>query len=237
VDDAALIHTTSGRETASVHETNGRARVAEIPNAIDVHPGQVTAEERRAVRSRLGLAAGERVVLFLGRLHPIKRLDLLAAAFAQIARDYPDVRLVAAGGGDDEVRACAERQLGDTRSRVVWTGAVEGRERDALLTETTTLVLCSNSENFGMSVAEALAFGVPPVVTQTCPWQAVEEARAGFWVPQTADDIARGIRAVLDNPAEARAMGARGAQLAAERFHPSAIGAAWAAEYAALLRR
>lgn len=237
VEDAALIHTTSSRETASVRATRPQAKIAEIPNAIDVNPDGVTAADRQAVRSRLGIGAGERIVLFLGRLHPIKRLDLLARAFAAIARNDQDVRLVIAGGGDADVRECVERHLGDAAARVIWPGPVEGRERDALLAETATLVLCSNSENFGMSVAEALAFGVPPVVTRTCPWQALEESGAGFWVAQTAEDIARGVRAVLDDPAAARAMGARGRQLAADRFHPAAIGAEWASEYEALVRR
>jgi glycosyltransferase involved in cell wall biosynthesis len=126
--------------------------------------------------------------------------------------------------------------LGEARARTVWLGGVTDAERDALLSEAATLVLCSDSENFGMSVAEALAFGVPPVVTQTCPWEVLETERTGYWVAQTAEAIADAIRRVLASADERRVMGERGHALAARRFSVSTIGARWAEEYARLTR-
>jgi glycosyltransferase involved in cell wall biosynthesis len=90
----------------------------------------------------------------------------------------------------------------------------------------TTLVLSSNSESFGMSVAEAMAAGKPVVVTRTCPWPEVESHEAGFWVDQTADAIAEGLNAVLSNPLAAQAMGRRGRALIASQYSwPSAAAA------------
>jgi glycosyltransferase involved in cell wall biosynthesis len=232
--DAALLHTTSARETASVRAAVPHARVAEIPNVVDHALPSVSAEDRGAIRRRLGFADPVPFVIFLGRLHPIKRLDLLARAFAQVAADHRDVRLVIAGDGDARVRAQAQAELGVAGARTIWLGAVGERERDALLAEAATLVLCSDSENFGMSVAEALASGLAPVVTQTCPWDILERERAGYWVPQTADAIADAIRRVLASPQTAREMGERGRQLVGERFSPAVIGARWADEYARL---
>jgi glycosyltransferase involved in cell wall biosynthesis len=232
--EAAILHTTSAQETASVSEAAPHARIAQIPNAVDVAPPAVTAADRRRIRSRLDQGGESPFILFLGRLHPIKRLDLLAAAFAAVADRHPDVRLVIAGDGDAAVRARADAALGASRARTTWLGAVGGRERDALLAEASALVLCSDSENFGMSVAEALAFGVVPVVTRTCPWDVLEQEGAGFWVPQTADAIADALLQLLTSPQSARAMGERGRQVAA-RFSPGAIGALWATEYRQLV--
>jgi glycosyltransferase involved in cell wall biosynthesis len=234
--DAALLHTTSTSETANVRAAAPHARIAQIPNAVDVSAAEVTTADRRAVRPRIGLDDTTRFVLFLGRLHPIKRLDLLAEAFAKIATQFPDVRLVIAGAGDPGVRTRTDAALGEARSKTIWAGEVADRERDALLSEAAALVLCSDSENFGMSVAEALSFGVVPVVTQTCPWEMLAHEKAGFWVPQTAAGIADGLARVLASPDAAREMSKRGPQLAAERFGRAAIGSAWAAQYAQLAR-
>ena len=234
--DAALLHTTSARETASVQAVMPAARIAEIPNAVAIRSKSASAADQRGIRQRLGLRDDEPFVLFLGRLHPIKRLDLLARAFALVAAEHRTVRLAIAGAGDARVRTQAEAKLGEARARTVWLGGVTDAERDALLSEAATLVLCSDSENFGMSVAEALAFGVPPVVTQTCPWEVLETERTGYWVAQTAEAIADAIRRVLASADERRVMGERGHALAARRFSVSTIGARWAEEYARLTR-
>ena len=188
------------------------------------------------MRQRLGIGQDTPYVMFLGRLHPIKRLDLLGRAFALVAAQHPDVRLVIAGDGDPRVRADAEAALGSASARTLWLGEVSGHERDALLAEAATLVLCSDSENFGMSVAEALSCGLAPVVTQTCPWQILEHERAGYWVPQTPDAIAGAIGQVLASPGASREMGLRGQRLVAERFSPAAIGARWIDAYERLAR-
>lgn len=232
--DAALLHTTSDRETASVRATVPDAAVAEIPNVVELSTGGAEHADRIAMRQLLGLGPDTPYVMFLGRLHPIKRLDLLARAFAQVAREHPEVHLVIAGDGDARVRAKAEGELAAGNARTRWLGEVGNRERDALLAEAATLVLCSDSENFGMSVAEALACGVAPIVTETCPWEILDREHAGYWVPQTAEAIAAAILQVLASPAGSREMGERGRRLVAERFSPAAIGARWVEEYARL---
>jgi glycosyltransferase involved in cell wall biosynthesis len=230
--DAAVLHTTSDRESASVREAVSNTRIVQIANAVDVAPATVSPEDRAAIRRELGFGADTPYVLYLGRLHPIKRLDLLGEAFARLSTRHRDVSLVIAGEGARGVRAAAEQALGAARERARWPGAVHDRKRDALLAEAAALVLCSDSENFGMSVAEALAFGVVPVVAKTCPWRVLEEAGAGCWVQQTPSAIAEGLDRVLSFPAAAREMGARGRRLVAERFSRDVIGKAWADEYA-----
>ena len=231
-DDAAFLHTTSATETRNVQATLPGARVVEIPNAIELPVHDVGDADTQAMRRRLNLDPAAPFVLFLGRLAPIKRLDLLAQAFAQVARECQEVRLVIAGEGDGRLRAAANALLGDARAHVVWAGPVEGVERDALLENAATLVLCSDSENFGMSVAEALARGLAPVVTRTCPWEVLEREGAGLWVPQTAEAIAAGLLQILRHPDQARAMGERGRRLVADRFALSVVGHAWADAYA-----
>jgi glycosyltransferase involved in cell wall biosynthesis len=78
--------------------------------------------------------------------------------------------------------------------------------------------LCSDSESFGLAIAEAMAVGTPVVVTHTCPWREVETEGAGLWVPQTAAAIARAIDRLLAHRESARAMGERARALVQRKY-------------------
>ena len=96
------------------------------------------------------------------------------------------------------------------------------------------LVLCSNSESFGMSAAEAMAAATPVVVTRTCPWPEIASHEAGFWVEQTAEAIADALIAVLADEPAAQAMGRRGRALIAGHYSWSFAAAALIDEYEAI---
>jgi glycosyltransferase involved in cell wall biosynthesis len=115
-------------------------------------------------------------------------------------------------------------------------GAIDEAQRRALLARASTLVMCSDSESFGMSVLEAMAAGVPVVVTRTCPWGEVERHQAGHWVEQNTGAIAAAIARILDHPEDARAMGRRGEALARSTYQWSAIAGTFAAQYRMLQR-
>ena len=101
---------------------------------------------------------------------------------------------------------------------ITWTGAVAGQEKANLLAAAAVLVSCSDSESFGLSVAEAMAVGTPVVVTRTCPWPDVEREGAGRWVPQDADAMAAALKEILGDGERARSMGERGRALVARSY-------------------
>jgi glycosyltransferase involved in cell wall biosynthesis len=235
VGHAKLLHASSRDEADALRRMFPDRRVIDIPNAVEFNRAAVSVEATRAVRARLALEPSRRFILFLGRIHPIKRLDLLADAFSQVAARIDDVDLVIAGDGSSVVRATVEERLHKVSDRVRWAGPVLDASRDALLAQAAALVMCSDSENFGMSVAEALAAGVPVVVTRTCPWQAAADAGAGFWVDQSAEAIADGLLRVLGDAAAATVMGERGRTLARREFSLEAVGHRWIAAYRDLI--
>lgn len=211
---AAFLHATSEAEAAGLEALGLGRPVVTVPNGVGLPPlGEAAEEAARAFRARHGLAAGasaEPLVAFVGRLHPIKRLDLLVDAFARLHARRPTVRLAIAGPDEAGLRPALSARLGAAARAVLWLGAVEDDERDALLAASSALVLCSDSESFGRVVAEALAAAVPAVVTETCGWEALSRARCGLRVPQTAEALAEAFERLLDDPGEAREMGARG---------------------------
>jgi glycosyltransferase involved in cell wall biosynthesis len=224
---AALLHATSEREAAGFAAIN--VPVSIIPNGIN------TAESHKAragrVRRSLGIPADAFVVLFLGRVHPIKRLDLLGDAVRLVWRRDSNVHLVVAGPCETCHRRAIEGVFYGAPGIVHWTGEVEDDVKETLLTEVDALVMCSDSESFGMSVLEALSAGVPVVVTQTCPWEVVVKAQCGFWVPQTAETIAEALGWLICHRDERRAMGHRGRELARLKYDWGVLAGAMAARY------
>jgi glycosyltransferase involved in cell wall biosynthesis len=203
-----------------------------IPNGVELLP---TANgDHRRTRERFDLPPGGPLVLFLGRIHPIKRLDLVAAAFGRVVERHAGAHLVIAGPDEEGHRAAVQPLFAPFGGSVTWTGRVDDTAKQALLHAAAVLVMCSNSESFGMSAAEAMAAGTPVVVTRTCPWPDVESHQTGYWVEQTADAIAAGVTAVLADESAAREMGQRGRTLIASRYSWHHAAAALIREYEAI---
>jgi glycosyltransferase involved in cell wall biosynthesis len=232
---AAFLHATSAAEAEALEARGAGAPVVTVANGVHLPHRDATA--RGVFRQRCGISAFAPLVVFLGRLHPTKRLDLLAAAFERLCINQPHAQLVIAGPDGSGHRRELDARFSPLGAAVHWTGQLDESQKWSLLADADALVMCSDSESFGMSVVEAMAAGVPVVVTHTCPWPDVETARAGFWVPQGADAIADGLREILDHPAGAREMGARGRALVASRYTWDVVAHAMAGHYRAATSR
>ena len=88
-----------------------------------------------------------------------------------------------------------------------------------------------------MAVVEAMAHGIPVVVTRTCPWPQIAEAGAGRWVPQTPVAVASALDEILGNQILARSMAAAGLGLVAARYTWPAVGVTMAQHYRAVVAR
>lgn len=198
---AKVVIASSALESATL-EARGIRSVL-LPNGVELPPRD---GERGQFRSAHGIPAGAPVVTFLGRLHPIKRLDLVAAAFLALAARRPDARLVIAGPDESGLWAATKETLRAIEARVHRVGSFDAAEKWRILADSDVLVLCSDSESYGRVAAEALAAGVPVVISKTCPWDVVEREGIGRWVPQSANEIAAALDGVLADAAEHQAM-------------------------------
>jgi glycosyltransferase involved in cell wall biosynthesis len=232
---AALLHATSMAEARALRLWVPGAPVVTVPNGVDAPAAGLPLPG--AARLRLGIPEGAPLLLFLGRIHPIKRLDLVAAAFDRVSAALPDARLVIAGPDERGERRRLEPYFAAAGRHVHWTGEAGDAEKWALLVDADLLVLCSDSESFGMSALEAMAAGTPVVVTRTCPWPEVETAGAGFWVPQEPEAIAGAALAILRDGERAGGMGARGRALARARYSWDAVASAMAERYREAVER
>ena len=226
---AALLHASSELEARGLERRDLGVPVAVLPNAVERSDRE--APSRGAFRSRVGLQPDTPLITFLGRIHPTKRLDLLAAAFMRVRSVRADAALVIAGPDEDGYRRQVEARFAAAGRAVRWTGQLGEAEKWSLLHDADALVMCSDSESFGMSVVEALAAGVPVVATHTCPWEELETTGSGFWVPQNAEAVAAALSSILDDPAAARAMGERGQTLVRAKYSWDSIARAMADQY------
>lgn len=224
IDGASLLHATSEREHDTLRSLRPGADLALVPNGVEI-PDQAPAMSRRPV------------IAFVGRIHPIKRLDLLVDAFASLRAAGRPVELVVAGPDEAGLRDALTARASHAATAIRWLGPVDVVRKQALLAEASALVLCSDAESFGLSAAEAMAAGVPVVVTRTCPWADVERYGTGFWVDQRVDAIAAALSRLLDQPQAARAMGARGHALMEQKYRWDVIAADMERHYLRLLAR
>jgi glycosyltransferase involved in cell wall biosynthesis len=226
---AAFLHATSPAEAEALVRRGPGGPVVMVPNGVNLPAG--APPERGEFRRRLKLPGSVPLVAFLGRIHPIKRLDLVASAMERVWAVRGDAHLVIAGPDEGTHRREMEPRFSALGAATHWVGELDEVDKWGLLAATDALVMCSDSESFGMSVVEAMAAGVPPVVTQTCPWGEVETEGCGFWVPQNAEAIASALLALLNDPAKAREMGERGRALVRARYSWDSIGRAMAEQY------
>jgi glycosyltransferase involved in cell wall biosynthesis len=157
--------------------------------------------ERGTFRAKWKLLPEEPLILFLSRLIPRKGADLLIEAFAEACPNQG--RLVIAGpegepGYRSYLETCAAKS--GVQNRVTFTGPVYDDEKNALYRDADVFVLPSRYENFANVAAEAMAFGVPVILSDTCGVsELVRKEQAGLIVPVERNKIAAAIRSLLSD--------------------------------------
>jgi glycosyltransferase involved in cell wall biosynthesis len=231
---ADLLHATSEAEAEVLRALTGSPRIVVVPNGVDLAATNAAADR---LRRRLSIPGDAFVIVFLGRIHPIKRLDLLVEAFADVRCTHPAAHLVVAGPDERGLLADTLRPIASHAPFVHAVGAVNEQEKWSLLRDADVLVQCSDSESFGLAAVEAMAAGVPVILTRTCPWPDIEKRGCGLWVNQTPGAIAHAIRRLAGDRALAKEIGVRGAAYAREVYSWDAIGCRFADLYAEVLER
>ncbi|MBL8764633.1 MAG: glycosyltransferase [Phycisphaerae bacterium] len=165
-------------------------------------------------------------ILFLSRLHYKKGLDYLADAFALVVERFPRARLVVAGP-DEGARGEFEAQVArlGVAARVHLVGGVYGPDKLAAFVDATCLCLPSRQEGFSVAITEALACGLPAVVSRDCHFPEVGEAGAGEVVALDAREVAEALCRILGDEARRARMSRAGWDLVRTRFTWPSIAA------------
>jgi glycosyltransferase involved in cell wall biosynthesis len=203
--------------------------IAIVPSAVDEQP---SADPDLFLR-RYPKLNGKRIVLVMGRIHSKKGLPLLLRAWERAVK-REDAHLVIAGPDSDGSRAHLEQLTNELKIRtsVTFTGILMGQRKAAALAAATLFVLPSYSEGFSIAVLEALAAGLPLLVTTACHIPEVATSHCGWVVEPAQGPIEQVLREFFNiSENEAREMGRNGWELCRRRFQFSVVGAQMAQVY------
>lgn len=242
VKNAACLHATADEEYRELRRLGLRQPICVIPNGVDVpdlDAPELAAPVRDAAgRGLAGHAPAERTLLYMGRLHEKKGIDRLLRAWAMLADERPGwcLRIVGPDDGGHELQLRRLVAALDA-PRVTFVGPVYGADKWREYRAASVYVLPTHSENFGLTVAEALAAGTPAITTHGAPWSGLERERCGSWIAQGQDALVAALRELTSwEPHELSAAGARGRAWMLRDFGWNALVSELAGVYAWLHR-
>lgn len=206
-----------------------------IPNAVDVPPPRALDHER--LRRVVGTDPG-RYFLWIGRIVPEKRVDLLVDGFKQLGGE---ARLVIAGSteyAEDHAAATVARARGD--GRIHFVGPRFGEEKELLLRGASCFVLPSDLEGMPMALLEAMSYGLPCIVADLAELRAMhgsaDRPTALTFPPGDRQALTAVMQRVADDFAGHRELGARARAAIAAQGGWRAIAERWVAVYDRLLQ-
>ncbi len=237
---AAAIHFTSAQECQVSERFGTTPPSLVLPLGVSL-PVLATESERLDLRRSLQLPVDQPLLLFFSRIDPKKGLDLLLPALEQLQREGLDFHFVLAGGNPQDpayeqgIQARIRNStLGD---RTTIPGFVQGDRKRLLLQSADLFVLPSYYENFGIAVAEAMAAGVPVVISdQVHIHPDITAAEAGWISTCSVDSVGDHLRMALKDAAERQIRGQNARRCAAERYSWGAIAAQLREHYQSLGR-
>ncbi len=214
LESATCFHATAYSEYEDIRRLGFRQPVAIIPNGVDMPIAHQNEPE------------ANRTLLFLGRIHPKKGLEILLPAWKFLQEKFPDWQLKIIGpdnsGYQDKMQILSQN-LG--LQRIEFCGPRYGQAKIQAYADADLFVLPTYSENFGMAVAESLAVGTPAVVTKGAPWAGLVQQSAGWWVDISVEALVAGLSAAMaKDRSELSCMGQNGKAWMATEYSWSEIG-------------
>jgi glycosyltransferase involved in cell wall biosynthesis len=199
LDHSKFIHLTCQQEQQEISSLNFKSPTCVVSLALNTIP-QLISNAPVLLRQSLNIPLDEPIILFLSRLHPKKGLDYLIPALGKLL--HHKFTFIIAGNGTPEYEAEINLSLlaAEIRDRTHLTGFVAGEAKDLLLQGADLFTLTSHSENFGIAVLEALAVGLPVLLTPGVALSSViEENKLGYVCEMDISVISQSIEQHLLN--------------------------------------
>ena len=217
---SSFIQGTASVETKNICSFVPGLKVIFVPNGIETTVFQNGNRVKPLLFEKFPQLKEKRIVLFLGRIDPKKGLDLLAPAFEEAHRRFPDTHLVIAGSDNIGFQSTAEQYFinAGVENSITFTGMLVGDLKQSALEIAEIYVAPSYSEGFSMSVLEGMASGLPCVITTGCNFPEAAKANAAKVVDIQADAIAQALIEFLSDPLAAKVIGDRARQFVLDHY-------------------
>lgn len=196
-------------------------RVFVIPNGMDFSE-EFVLPPAGLFRRRIGVDQNCKLIAFMGRLHPIKRVDLLIEAFARI--NIKGAHLAIVGPDDGQLLALQQLVSGlGLNERVFFTGPIYGNKRYQVYVDSDVVVLPSEYDIFSMTVLESLFCRTPVIVTDRCGISELVKDEVGLVVPLDVGAMAEAITLLFNDKILYTSLKQRTFDLAVEHFNMESI--------------
>ena len=219
IESASAVHFTSEAELSEAKALGLNCNGVVVPLGIDVKNSMPTVRaERRGVPN----------LLYLSRIDPKKNVEGLLHAVQIALSRGAQFELNIAGSGDPNYISSLKLLSSQLKvdKHVNWLGYAEGERKHFALGTASAFVLPSYSENFGIAVVEALAAGLPCIVSRgVAISDEIQRAGAGIVIGTTPEEIAAGIEKIVGNEQDRSTMAIAARALASNAFSLDAMGA------------
>lgn len=218
--EASAIHCLTADEAFQLSDygINNITRV--IPNGVNP-PSRVDKKAfRRYLDQRYPNLNNKIIIVFLGRIHKGKGLDLLAEAFGELLHNHGDeVRLLMIGP-DEGYKETVQDILAkyNATDKCIFSGQLTGYDKTAFLGGSDIFTLPSYSEGFSMAVLEAMAVGLPVIISDHCHFPEVVDSSSGVIIDANVTQLLNALKMLVSDSSLRNDMGVNGRELALEKF-------------------
>lgn len=208
LDAAAGLHFLTREEYDEARDFGVNAQMFVLPNGVDMAEFR-DLPSRDVLETRYPHLRGKVVALFMGRIHLQKGLDVLIPALEKARNKVPSLHLIVAGPDERSYRAVIEQSVREAKltSAVDFVGGVFGQDKRLVLGGADFFVLTSHHEGDSIAVKEAMAAGLPVLVSRACCFPEISDQGTGIVVAQDVDEIAEGLIRLGESTELRRRMG------------------------------
>jgi glycosyltransferase involved in cell wall biosynthesis len=196
-------------------------RIYIVPNGIDFE--SYLLPQKGEFRSQWGIPLKAPLIIFVGRINPVKGVDLLVEAFARLHNNH--LSYLALIGPDDGYLSDIKNQVHSLglESNIIFTGVLMDEPLWTAYQDADLFVLPCRSDTFPRVILESAYFGLPIVTTTGCEIADIVDNHMGTVVPIDADSISISIDLLLNNKELAREYGSKGRELVMNKYSTSAV--------------
>lgn len=215
---ATGLHSIGDSETAELIKWGARSdRIHRIDNGVVLE--NYLLKKKTGILNRIGVE-DKKFLLFLGRINQKKGIELLLKTFVELSKVRKDLMLVIAGSGDADYVGRIKELVRDLQlsESVRFTGLVTEEEKLELLYSAKLFVLTSVDDIHPRAVQDALATGLPVLITKVCDYPEVDEYEAGMTVELNLNAIYHSLLKMLENEERLAVLSQNAKRMIKEKF-------------------
>lgn len=238
LNEAAGIHAMTEKGVKNISNFVNSKNIVLVPNGLKKEEFD-NLPDRNHIESLYPELRNRLVLLFLGRVTPKKGLDILVKAYGTLLKEIDDVHLLICGPEDIEYKKVIVKLLNDNHAigKTTFTGMLTGDEKLAAFSRADIFILPSYSEGFSASTLEAMACGLPVIISEHCKFLDLEKLGAGKIIKADAGHLIKALRKLLNNPSMRLALGSKARQLFLEGYTMDKIADKIIAVYREILNK